>query len=65
MTVFIGTSGWQYADWREAFYPRGVPQRAWLEHYAARFAVVRVDPACGHGAVWKARATVTRLRHSE
>ncbi len=35
-----GTSGWQYRDWRGAFYPPGVPQRSWLEHYAEQFATV-------------------------
>ena len=35
-----GTSGWQYRDWRGAFYPPGVPQRRWLEHYATQFATV-------------------------
>lgn len=39
----IGTSGWQYASWRGRFYPHGVPQRDWLEHYAARFACVEVN----------------------
>ncbi len=43
MPLFIGTSGWQYRDWRGAFYPRDVPQRAWLEYYAERFAVVEVN----------------------
>ena len=43
MPLLIGTSGWQYRDWRDAFYPRGVPQRAWLEHYAERFGVVEVN----------------------
>jgi uncharacterized protein YecE (DUF72 family) len=38
--VISGTSGWQYRDWRGAFYPPGVPQRRWLEYYAARFATV-------------------------
>jgi uncharacterized protein YecE (DUF72 family) len=28
--VRIGTSGWQYADWRGVLYPIGLPQRAWL-----------------------------------
>ena len=36
----VGTSGWQYRDWRERFYPAGLPQRRWLEHFAARFATV-------------------------
>ena len=35
-----GTSGWQYRDWRGAFYPPGVPQRRWLEYYAGQFATV-------------------------
>ena len=35
MTVIIGTSGWQYRDWRGRFYPPELPQRLWLEHYAA------------------------------
>jgi uncharacterized protein YecE (DUF72 family) len=38
--VMAGTSGWQYRDWRGAFYPPGVPQRRWLEHYAEQFATV-------------------------
>jgi uncharacterized protein YecE (DUF72 family) len=41
--LFVGTSGWQYKDWRGTFYPREVPQRAWLEYYAERFAVVEVN----------------------
>jgi uncharacterized protein YecE (DUF72 family) len=45
VAVVVGTSGWQYADWRGAFYPRGVPQRAWLDHYAAEFASVEVNNA--------------------
>jgi len=40
MPVLVGTSGWQYRHWRGAFYPAGVPQRRWLEYYAARFVTV-------------------------
>lgn len=43
MTLHVGTSGWQYRDWRGAFYPEQVPQARWLEHYAARFATVEVN----------------------
>jgi len=43
MTVWIGTSGWQYRDWRERFYPTSLPQRAWLEHYASAFRTVEVN----------------------
>src|SRR5579875_2500231 len=50
--VLIGTSGWQYPDWRGVLYPpgrdrgrRGLPQRLWLEHYASRFATVENNNA--------------------
>jgi uncharacterized protein YecE (DUF72 family) len=39
----IGTCGWQYRHWRGVLYPPGLPASRWLEHYAARFAVVEVD----------------------
>jgi uncharacterized protein YecE (DUF72 family) len=39
----VGTSGWQYRDWRERFYPKGLPTSRWLEHYAARFSTVEVN----------------------
>ena len=45
MPVLIGTSGWQYADWRGRFYPRRLPQSQWLRHYAERFRTVEVNNA--------------------
>lgn len=45
MTLFVGTSGWQYKDWRGVLYPDGVPMRLWLEEYAARFATVEINNA--------------------
>ena len=41
--VRVGCSGWNYADWRERVYPKGVPQRRWLEHYATLFDTVEVN----------------------
>jgi uncharacterized protein YecE (DUF72 family) len=38
--LLIGTSGWQYRDWRGSFYPAGVPVSGWLEHYAGQFPTV-------------------------
>ncbi|WP_219471462.1 DUF72 domain-containing protein [Nonomuraea rhizosphaerae] len=29
MTTLVGTSGWQYEDWRGGLYPEGCPQRLW------------------------------------
>ena len=45
MTVLIGTSGWQYAEWRGRFYPRRMPQAQWLRHYAQHFRTVEVNNA--------------------
>jgi uncharacterized protein YecE (DUF72 family) len=41
--IYVGTSGWQYRDWRGPFYPEKLPQRSWLQHYATRFPVVEVN----------------------
>jgi uncharacterized protein YecE (DUF72 family) len=41
--VRIGTSGWNYASWRETFYPPGLPARRWLEHYATVFDTVEIN----------------------
>ena len=45
MTLFVGTSGWQYKDWRDVLYPAGVPMRLWLEEYATGFATVEINNA--------------------
>ena len=45
VSVIIGTSGWQYRDWRGLFYPARLPQRLWLEHYAEFFATVESNNA--------------------
>jgi uncharacterized protein YecE (DUF72 family) len=42
-TVWVGCSGWNYMHWRERVYPKGVPQSAWLEHYATLFDTVEVN----------------------
>ncbi len=61
MPVMAGTSGWQYRDWRGTFYPPGVPQRRWLEHYAEQFATVENNgtfyrlPAQDTFASWRDR----------
>ncbi len=39
----IGCSGWNYASWRESFYPKGLPPSRWLEHYASVFDTVEVN----------------------
>jgi uncharacterized protein YecE (DUF72 family) len=57
--IRVGTSGWQYSDWRGRFYPRDVPQREWLSFYAQRFTTTEVNnsfyrlPAEGVFARWR------------
>ena len=41
--VHVGCSGWVYPHWRERFYPKGVPQRAWLSFYAEHFDTVEIN----------------------
>jgi uncharacterized protein YecE (DUF72 family) len=41
--VWVGCSGWNYAHWRERVYPKGLPPRRWLEHYATMFDTVEVN----------------------
>jgi uncharacterized protein YecE (DUF72 family) len=61
MPVFVGTSGWQYRDWRTVLYPPGLPQRGWLEYYAERYATVENNgsfyrlPGRQTFAQWRAR----------
>ncbi|MGK5630416.1 DUF72 domain-containing protein [Streptomyces sp. URMC 123] len=61
MTLLVGTSGWQYADWRPGLYPAALPQRLWLEEYASRFATVENNnafyrlPEAATFAAWRDR----------
>jgi uncharacterized protein YecE (DUF72 family) len=41
--IWLGTSGWQYRDWRGRFYPTDLPQSQWLEHHASAFGTVELN----------------------
>jgi uncharacterized protein YecE (DUF72 family) len=41
--IFVGTSGWQYRDWRGRFYPQKLPQREWLPFYADHFVTTELN----------------------
>lgn len=43
MEIIVGTSGWQYADWKGRFYPQDLPQKAWLEHFSHRLPAVEIN----------------------
>jgi uncharacterized protein YecE (DUF72 family) len=61
MPVVVGTSGWQYRDWRGLLYPADLPQHDWLAYYAGRYAAVENNstfyrlPARDTFADWQAR----------
>ena len=40
--AWVGTSGWQYDDWKDIFY-EGRPKSRWLRHYVTRFPTVEVN----------------------
>jgi len=41
--IHIGTSGWQYRDWRGRLYPTDLPQSRWLQRYTEVFTTVEVN----------------------
>ena len=41
--IRIGTSGWNYREWRGDFYPVDVPMRKWLGFYAKQFNSVEIN----------------------
>lgn len=43
MEIIVGTSGWQYPDWKGRFYPNDVPQREWLAYFSERFPAVEIN----------------------
>lgn len=40
---YIGCSGFSYKEWKGRFYPAGLPQRAWFDHYATQFNTVEIN----------------------
>lgn len=46
--LYVGTSGWNYPDWREEFYPPGLKARDYLGYYARHFRTVEVNYSFYH-----------------
>lgn len=40
--VHVGTSGWNYGSWKDAFYA-GVPRKAWFEHATRAFTGLEIN----------------------
>ena len=43
MRYFIGTSGWNYDDWKGRFYPEDLPSSRWLEYFVQHFSTVEIN----------------------
>ena len=43
MQIHVGTSGWNYPEWKGSFYPADMKPAGMLAYYAARFATVEVN----------------------
>ena len=43
MTVHVGTSGYNYPEWRGTFYPEGFPAKNMFAFYAERFRTVEIN----------------------
>lgn len=42
-SFIIGTSGWNYKEWKGEFYPEGLPQKSWLSFYQKTFKIVEIN----------------------
>jgi uncharacterized protein YecE (DUF72 family) len=43
MRVYIGTSGYNYPEWRGTFYPEGFPAKKMFAYYSERFRTVEIN----------------------
>lgn len=43
MTLFVGTSGWAYREWKPEFYPADVPQKEWLRFYSSALSACEIN----------------------
>ena len=43
MTIWVGTSGYNYKEWKGTFYPPELAEQEMLRFYAERFASVEIN----------------------
>jgi uncharacterized protein YecE (DUF72 family) len=48
VNLFIGTSGWNYADWKRRFYPDDLKSKEFLSFYAKQFRTTEVNSSFYH-----------------
>jgi uncharacterized protein YecE (DUF72 family) len=40
---YIGCSGFYYKEWKDVFYPKGLPQKEWFEYYTKHFNTLEIN----------------------
>ena len=64
-SIYTGTSGFSYRDWKPRFYPKDLPAAKMLEHYASVLPMVEINntfyrrPEKAHLEAWAARVPST------
>lgn len=43
MTLYVGTSGYSYKEWKGTFYPEKIPAKEMLSYYAVRLPAVEIN----------------------
>ncbi len=43
MHFYVGTSGFQYKEWKGSFYPEKLPQKEMLNYYGRHFSTVEIN----------------------
>lgn len=43
MSLYVGTSGWAYKEWKPGFYPDDIPQSLFLEYYGQQLSACEVN----------------------
>src|SRR5262245_62134096 len=43
MTLYVGTSGYSYKEWKGSFYPEDLPNDQMLHYYGERFRTVEIN----------------------
>ncbi len=41
--ILVGTSGFDYSDWRGPVYPEGLPKHSWLPYIAGQFSAIELN----------------------
>jgi uncharacterized protein YecE (DUF72 family) len=41
--ILVGTSGYNFPEWRGSFYPPKLPSKQWLEYYARQLGIVEIN----------------------